>query len=47
MAQAAFADNAGAMSKGQATIPEDVREALGVESGDKATFIVEGARRSS
>lgn len=30
------------MSKGQVTIPKDVRDVLGVETGDKVTFIVEG-----
>lgn len=42
MTQAVFADNAKVMSKGQVTIPKDVRRVLGVESGDKVTFIVEG-----
>lgn len=42
MTVAAFADTAKVMSKGQVTIPKDVRAALGVESGDKVTFIVEG-----
>jgi len=37
-----FVDNAKVMSKGQITIPKDVREALGVASGDRITFIVEG-----
>ena len=37
-----FADNAKVMSKGQVTIPKDVRAALGVTSGDKVTFIVDG-----
>lgn len=40
--QTAFADNAKVMSKGQVTIPKEVREVLGVQSGDKVTFIVEG-----
>lgn len=31
------------MSKGQITIPKDVREVLGVSSGDRVTFIVEGS----
>ena len=30
------------MTKGQVTIPKDVWEALGVASGDRITFIVEG-----
>ncbi len=38
----AFIDNAKVMAKGQVTIPKDVREVLGVTSGDRITFIVEG-----
>lgn len=38
----AFIDNAKVMSKGQVTIPKDVREVLGVKSGDRVTFVVEG-----
>lgn len=41
--QTAFADNAKVMSKGQVTIPKEVREILGVQTGDKVTFIVEGS----
>ena len=37
-----FADSAKVMSKGQVTIPKDVRNVLGVSTGDKVTFIVEG-----
>ena len=36
-----FIDNAKVMAKGQITIPKDVREILGVSSGDRITFIVE------
>ena len=36
-----FIDNAKVMSKGQVTIPKDVREILGISSGDKVTFVVE------
>lgn len=36
-----FIDTAKVMSKGQVTIPKDVREILGIESGDRVTFIVE------
>ena len=36
-----FIDNAKVMSKGQVTIPKDIREILGIESGDRVTFIVE------
>ena len=38
----AFVDNAKVMAKGQITIPKDVRKALGVDSGDRGSFIVEG-----
>jgi len=37
-----FIDNAKVMAKGQVTIPKDVRKALGVTSGDRVSFIVEG-----
>ena len=37
-----FVDNAKVMAKGQVTIPKDIREILGVTSGDHITFIVEG-----
>lgn len=37
-----FTDSAKVMAKGQITIPKDVREALGVASGDRVTFLVEG-----
>ena len=37
-----FVDNAKVMSKGQITIPKDVRSVLGVSSGDRVSFIVEG-----
>ena len=37
-----FVDNAKVMAKGQVTIPKDVREVLGVASGDRISFIVEG-----
>ena len=42
MVQAVFTDNAKVMAKGQITIPKDIREVLGVSSGDRVTFIVEG-----
>lgn len=38
----AFVDNAKVMAKGQVTIPKDVRKVLGVTSGDRTSFIVEG-----
>ena len=42
MSAKAFIDNAKVMAKGQVTIPKDVREVLGVTSGDRISFIVEG-----
>ena len=36
-----FIDNAKVMSKGQVTIPKDVREILGISRGDRITFVVE------
>ena len=30
------------MSKGQVTIPKNVRAALGIDTGDRVTFIVDG-----
>ncbi len=30
------------MAKGQVTIPKDIRELLGISSGDRIIFIVEG-----
>ena len=42
MSAKVFVDNAKVMAKGQVTIPKDVREVLGVASGDRVTFVVEG-----
>ena len=42
MALNTFFDNTKVMSKGQVTIPKNIRQILGVESGDRITFIVEG-----
>ena len=42
MAEAIFVNDARVMSKGQVTIPKNVRAALGVETGDRVTFIVDG-----
>lgn len=38
---AAFVDSAKVMSKGQVTIPKDIREVLGISCGDRVTFIVD------
>jgi AbrB family looped-hinge helix DNA binding protein len=35
-------DNAKVMSKGQVTIPKDIRNRLKVSEGDRVTFICEG-----
>ena len=43
MAEAIFTNDARVMSKGQGTIPKNVRAALGIETGDRVTFIVDGA----
>ena len=42
MASAILVENAKVMAKGQVTIPKDIRDILGVTSGDRVTFIVEG-----
>jgi len=36
-----FIDNAKVMSKGQITIPKDVRTVLGISNGSRVTFVVE------
>jgi AbrB family looped-hinge helix DNA binding protein len=38
----AFVDDARVMSKGQITIPKKVRIALGINAGDRVTFVVDG-----
>lgn len=43
MTDTAFVNDARVMSKGQVTIPKNVRTALGIEPGDRVTFIVDGA----
>ena len=40
---AGFVNDARVMSKGQVTIPKKVRAALGIDTGDRVTFIVEGS----
>ena len=42
MADSAFVNDARVMSKGQVTIPKNVRAALGIDTGDRVTFIVDG-----
>ena len=41
-ADVAFVDDAKVMSKGQVTILKQVRSILGIDSGDRVTFIVDG-----
>lgn len=41
MIASTFIDNAKVMSKGQVTIPKDIREILGISCGDRVTFVVE------
>ena len=42
MSETAFVDDARVMAKGQVTIPKNVRAVLGIETGDRVTFIVDG-----
>ena len=42
MGTTAFVNDAKVMSKGQVTIPKNVRAALGINTGDRVTFIVDG-----
>ncbi|MBQ8037173.1 MAG: AbrB/MazE/SpoVT family DNA-binding domain-containing protein [Proteobacteria bacterium] len=42
MTDTAFVNDARVMSKGQVTIPKNVRTVLGISTGDRVTFVVEG-----
>lgn len=42
MSEIAMVNDARVMAKGQVTIPKNIRTVLGVSSGDRVTFIVEG-----
>ena len=42
MAVRVFTKNATISSKGQLTIPKEIRKVLGVENGEKVTFVVVG-----
>lgn len=42
MESTVFVDDARVMSKGQVTIPKKVRGALGINVGDRVTFVVDG-----
>ena len=41
MSNAVLINDAKVMSKGQVTIPKNIRDLLGVSTGDRVTFIVE------
>ena len=41
MAKSVLVNDAKVMSKGQVTIPKNIRTALGVSTGDRVTFVVE------
>lgn len=41
MPETNFVNDARVMSKGQVTIPKNIRAALGISVGDRVTFIVE------
>ena len=41
MSESLFVNDARVMAKGQVTIPKDVRNVLGLDSGSRVTFIVE------
>ena len=42
MSKTSFVNDARVMAKGQVTIPKNVRNVLGIDSGYRVTFIVEG-----
>ena len=41
MSDVALVNDARVMAKGQVTIPKNIRNVLGVETGDRVTFVVE------
>lgn len=41
MSEAIMVNDARVMAKGQVTIPKDIRTVLGINPGDRVTFIVE------
>lgn len=41
MTESGLVNDARVMSKGQVTIPKNIRAALGITTGDRVTFIVE------
>ena len=41
MSEATIVNDARVMSKGQVTIPKNIRSILGISTGDRVTFVVE------
>ena len=41
MSEAAILNDARVMAKGQVTIPKNIRNILGINTGDRVTFVVE------
>ena len=41
MSEAAIVNDARVMAKGQVTIPKNIRNILGINTGDRVTFVVE------
>ena len=44
MPNTTFVNDTRVMSKGKAAIPKNIRAVLGIETGDRVTFIVDGTR---
>lgn len=42
MSDTLYVNDAKVMAKGQVTIPKKIREILGIESGDRVSFVVTG-----
>ncbi len=42
MSKSLFANDARVMAKGQVTIPKKIRKILGIEPGDRVSFVVSG-----
>lgn len=42
MSESLFVNDARVMAKGQVTIPKKIRAILGIESGDRVSFVVSG-----
>lgn len=42
MSEVAFTNDARVMAKGQVTIPKNIRNILGINTGDRVTFVFDG-----